>query len=290
VISGYVQLISLDVTAVPHGVYGTFSHEVLPRSLPDAPDGYSPQDQTCPATRPSIRSAAQLSTAENNWLPTRRNATISAMRDFFGRVTVANFDAVSYINSHANNISALPNIAISLSGGGYRAMTNGAGAIKAFDSRTGNSTGAGQLGGILQSATYVSGLSGGSWLLGSIYMNNFSTISNLQTEQPGSVWELENSIFEGPSDTGGFHFLGAADYWTDLIEAVASKDDAGFPISLTDYWYVSSSLFLFGSQKAYILSNGFQGTRTFLPDDQRFRGWYRLSLVLHCSVRKFPEW
>lgn len=92
------------------------------------------------------------------------------MKDLLGRLNITGFDASSYISDHAKNISALPNIAIALSGGGYRALLNGAGALKAFDNREENGTAPGHLGGLLQSSTYVAGLSGGSWLTGSIFV------------------------------------------------------------------------------------------------------------------------
>lgn len=209
--------------------------EVVRRALPNAPDGYAPAHVDCPAERPRIRSAATLSPSESSWLEKRRNKTVQAMRDFFGHVTVDSFDAVSYINSVANNASALPNIGIAVSGGGYRALMNGAGAIKAFDSRTENSTAPGHLGGLLQSATYLAGLSGGGWLLGSIYINNFTTISALQTQTKGSVWQFGNSIFEGPAG-GGIQILDSASYYKDIADMVSSKRDAGFPTSITDYW------------------------------------------------------
>lgn len=101
------------------------------------------------------------------------------MRDFLGRLNITGLDTNKYIDDHANNASALPNIAIAASGGGYRAMLNGAGVVQAFDSRTENSTGPGQLGGLLQSTTYLAGLSGGSWLVGSLYTNNFSSVSDI---------------------------------------------------------------------------------------------------------------
>jgi len=82
------------------------------------------------------------------------------MRDLLGRLNITGFDATSYINAHQNNVSALPNIGIAASGGGYRALMNGAGALAAMDSRTPGATGAGQIGGLLQSATYLAGLSG----------------------------------------------------------------------------------------------------------------------------------
>ncbi|RAK78986.1 uncharacterized protein BO72DRAFT_446728 [Aspergillus fijiensis CBS 313.89] len=56
------------------------------------------------------------------------------MKDFFGDVHVKDFDAVSYLE----RVASPPNVDIAVSGGGYRALMNGAGALKAFDSRTVN--------------------------------------------------------------------------------------------------------------------------------------------------------
>lgn len=208
---------------------------VARRALPNAPDGYTPTSVSCPASRPSVRSAATLSTNETDWLQSRRNKTLSAMKDFFSHVKVGDYDVTSYLDNHASNSSNLPNIGIAVSGGGYRALMNGAGAIKAFDSRTQNASTSGHLGGLLQSATYVSGLSGGSWLLGSIFINNFTTITQLQTYKPGEVWQFENSILEGP-DTGGIQLLDSASYYKDLAEAVDGKSNAGFDTTITDIW------------------------------------------------------
>ncbi|PYI02311.1 lysophospholipase Plb1 [Aspergillus sclerotiicarbonarius CBS 121057] len=211
------------------------SAEISPRAFSNAPDGYTPANVSCPANRPTIRSASSLSTNETAWIDVRRQQTVSAMKDFFGHINMSSFDAVSYINNHASNITNIPNIGIAVSGGGYRALTNGAGAIKAFDSRTEHSTQTGHLGGLLQSATYLSGLSGGGWLLGSIYINNFSTISNLQTYKEGEVWQFQNSITKGPK-TNGLQAWDTAQYYYDLAKVVAGKKDAGFNISFTDYW------------------------------------------------------
>lgn len=157
------------------------------------------------------------------------------MRDLLGRLNITGFDAESYITNHANDASALPNIAIALSGGGYRACMSGGGAVQAFDSREKNSTAAGHLGGLLQSATYISGLSGGGWLVGSIFVNNFTTITGLLDDSSSSVWEFGNSIFEGP-DTGGLQILDSAEYFRDIQSEVSAKHDAGFNTSITDYW------------------------------------------------------
>lgn len=116
---------------------------------------------------------------------------------------------------------------------------NGGGALQAFDNRTTNSTLKGQLGGILQSATYLSGLSGGAWLVGSMYMNNFSDVSSLRDN--GSVWQFQDSIFSGPTQSTAWS-ISTAKYYSQLLGAVNEKSDAGYEVSITDYWYASLTL------------------------------------------------
>ena len=157
------------------------------------------------------------------------------MRDLLGRLNIAGFDAESYFSSHLGNMSALPNIAIAASGGGYRACLNGGGAMQAFDSREENSTAVGHLGGLLQSSTYFAGLSGGGWLVGSFYVNNFTTISGLLSANTSSVWEFENSIFEGPA-TSKLQIFDSAHYFDNIYNDVGDKHDAGYNTSVTDYW------------------------------------------------------
>jgi lysophospholipase len=191
---------------------------------------------SCPAERPTIREASSLSPNETAWLPIRRNNTIAPMREFLSRMNISGFDATSYINGIQNNASALPNIGIASSGGGYRALMNGAGFLAAADNRTTNSTGAGGIGGLLQSATYLAGLSGAGWLVGSIYANNFSSVQDLRDGSKGSsVWQFGKSIFEGP-DSDGIQLVSTTDYWTTILHEVNQKRDAGFNASITDYW------------------------------------------------------
>ncbi|KAF2453728.1 lysophospholipase [Lineolata rhizophorae] len=212
---------------------------LLRRAAPVAPDGYTPASVSCPSTRPSIRSALELSAEERAWLETRRNNTIDPMREFLTRMNITDFDVGGFFDDvGTDNATALPNVGIAVSGGGYRALMNGAGALAAFDARSGNSTGGGQLGGLLQSATYLSGLSGGGWLVGSMYVNNFTSVAdilNTTPEQSGSLWQFQNSIFKGP-DKGGFQVLDTAEYYTTIQRQVDGKATAGFNTSLTDYW------------------------------------------------------
>ncbi|KAG9650594.1 lysophospholipase Plb2, partial [Aureobasidium melanogenum] len=192
------------------------------------------------------------------------------MRDLLGRMNITGLDTNSYIDSAAKNVSALPNIAIAGSGGGYRAMMNYAGAVAAFDNRTTNSTGAGQLGGLLQASTYLAGLSGGSWLVGSLFMNNFTTVESILSKDTsasnsGGTWQFEQTIFEGPAESG-LSILNTAEYLHDLYDTVQDKKDAGYETSITDYW---------GRALSYQLINASMGgpayTFSSIADSDQFR-------------------
>lgn len=166
------------------------------------------------------------------------------MRDYLKRVNITGFDVDNFLDSASRNVSALPNIALTFSGGGWRALLNGAGALAAFDNRTSNSTAAGQLGGILQASTYMVGVSGGNWLTSSIMVNNFTSVQDIiNSDQSGSLWDFENSILKGPQ-TSSIQLLSSADYWTELLDAVGGKRDAGFNTSITDYWGRGLSYYL----------------------------------------------
>ncbi|AEO65946.1 uncharacterized protein THITE_2047170 [Thermothielavioides terrestris NRRL 8126] len=111
---------------------------------------------------------------------------------------------------------------------------NGAGFVAAADSRTPGSTGTGGIGGLLQASTYLAGLSGGGWLVSSIYANNFTSVVTLRDgRKDSSIWKFDNSIFTGPDLPG---ILDTARYWSEVASQVQAKADAGFQTSVTDYW------------------------------------------------------
>lgn len=212
--------------------------EAWKRASAQAPNGYAPAVVDCPSTRPSIRAADGLSQAERQWLQKRRPRTVEALREFLVRANMTGFDAGQYVDRLASSgsTSGLPNIALAFSGGGYRALLNGAGALAAFDNRTTNATTGGQLGGLLQAATYISALSGGGWMVGSVYANNFSAVQDLAASS--DVWQFQNSLFKGPPSTG-LQLLSTADYFANLVDTVSDKvnSPAGdFNASITDYY------------------------------------------------------
>lgn len=206
------------------------------RAFPNSPSGgYAPALVPCPPDRPTIRRADNISPSEASWLKLRREKTIQPMIDWLSRISIADFDAASYINSVQQNPENLPNIAIAISGGGYRSLMSGAGFLAAADARTKSSTSPGHIGGLLQATTYVSGLSGGGWLVSSVFVNNFSTVEFLRDGGKDSkLWRFEDSIFEGPEIEG--HIFDTATYIKKIQKNVSSKQDAGFNVSATDFW------------------------------------------------------
>ena len=145
-------------------------------------------------------------------------------------------------------------------------MLTGAGAVQAFDSREGSQNPS-SLEGLLDSTTYIAGLSGGGWLVGSVYvcsqyapyysiwltrivqLNNFSTISSLLDNGPSAtsdLWNFSNPVISGPSDSAA----GQQQYFTILHQEIQSKTDAGYNTTFADYW---------GQALAFQLVNASQG-------------------------------
>lgn len=231
----------------------------LPRAAPDAPSGgYAPAMVDCLKDSPKVREGTSLSKQEKDWLEKRDSKTRPAVAKFLQRVKVSDFDSEAYLKKD----DAYPRVSIAISGGGYRALMNGAGFIQAADSRT---AGDGGISGLLEATTYLSGLSGGGWLVGSIYGNNYTTIDDLLASE--EVWQFQDSILSGPptpDDTIGV--LDTASYWKALYREVQSKKDAGYEISLTDFW---------GRAVSYQLLEGAKGglgyTYSSFADDATFK-------------------
>lgn len=212
------------------------------RAETDDPRKYAPTATACPAPPPSVRSATSLSPQETDWLARRKNATGSALVSVLERAQIRDLNVRDYLRGILDKGGMLPRIGIAVSGGGYRALMNGAGALAAFDNRTTGSTGPGGLGGILQASTYISGLSGGSWLVGSLYTANFTTVESIVRATEGflsQLWQFNETIIEGPAP------LSIRDYYQQLDDAVDSKADAGYITTITDFWGRALSYQLF---------------------------------------------
>ncbi|KAH3678930.1 hypothetical protein WICPIJ_008770 [Wickerhamomyces pijperi] len=201
-------------------------------------NGYAPGTVSCPSTDVNfLRDATGLSSEESDWLALRNQQTQPALKKFIERANFADFNIEEFFDEIQTNIT----IALSFSGGGYRAMLNGAGQLSALDERTVNATEYG-LGGLFQSSTYLAGLSGGNWLTGSMALNNWSTIDELANNNNG-VWDLNHSIL----DSGGLNIFSTLGRFIEIDHAVDAKKAAGFNTSITDIWGRALSYQFFGS-------------------------------------------
>jgi lysophospholipase len=71
-----------------------------------------------------------------------------------------------------------PTVGIAVSGGGFRSAQTGAGTFNALDGRNEDAVKAGT-GGVYQLASYMTGLSGGSWFVSSLAINNQPSFRDL---------------------------------------------------------------------------------------------------------------
>lgn len=167
-----------------------------------------------------------LNEDEKKWIKERQKNARKPLIDFLKHANMSDFNPEEFLSQ---NKTTIPNIALAFSGGGYRAMLAGAGQMAALDIRTHNSSTKGHVGGILQASTYLSGLSGGNWLVGSVTLNNFSSVEKLQHSK--DVWDLEHSII----NPGGWNIFHTGKYWDKLKDDVENKGD-DFNTSITDIW------------------------------------------------------
>lgn len=133
--------------------------------------------------------------------------------------------------NHNNNSSGI-NIGLALSGGGFRATLIGAGIVQALDGRDQPNVPRSQLAGLLQGMSHISGLSSGSWLLGTLYLNGFQSVGQLRKND--KVWRLENNLFL--PNGGNNLFAQDGIYYASIASQVATKSAAGYPITITDIY------------------------------------------------------
>jgi lysophospholipase len=186
---------------------------------------YAPVNSSCPNT-PLVRPANEISSKETAYFNSRKELADLALQTWLQTIPLN------------NDVSKLPSIGLTTSGGGYRSLLEGAGIVQAFDSRDSNSS----TSGLFQALTYHAGLSGGAFLVSSLAGNNWPTISSLIS----GLWSsaFEDTIFL----PGGA--LGAGVDDETITNDLAAKDEAGFPPVLTDPW---------GRLFAYQLLYGYDG-------------------------------
>lgn len=203
----------------------------------DAQGTYAPiVDAQCPQA-PFVRQPKSgeptLSSDERDWVASRRAKAVSAWSSYLTNPVISNTLGADFdVNAFLSDAENLPTVGIAASGGGYRAMIHGAGVISALDSRNPKAVEQGT-GGILQLTTYISGLSGGSWLVGSLAAAGFPSIADML-----KIWDLRHSLVSTKcshsvlflwhhiNNSGSTHIL-FDDRWTLLASWTLSSSTSG---------------------------------------------------------------
>ncbi|KAE9384036.1 FabD/lysophospholipase-like protein [Gymnopus androsaceus JB14] len=209
---------------------------------------YTPTYIQCLFNVTFVRPASEgLSDDEWEWRAKRTPAVVDGLHSYLKNIHITDFDIDVYINVLGANESAVPVIGFTLSGGGTRAEMSVFGIIRAFDNRTADSVNAGT-GGLLQTATYVSGLSGGGSALGLVAMSNF---------QP-----LDTSLRQGLVN------YTALPSTLPIINETASKAEVGFKISISDIIAVGNN-----HQSLQIVNSSVDQYSRLWSDIQSFPGF-----------------
>lgn len=202
---------------------------------------YSPYEVACPdysLTRPSN----EISNRERIWVEKRHKKTNKALAAYLNSVGLEYNKSILFGDEP-------PNIALALSGGGCRALLTGAGELSALDIRSADE---GSLGGVLQSSTYLAGLSGGSWIVALLALQGFVPVSEVIYDNPYDIWNL--TFTRGIVNMTQAVALGMdiarkdyddvlthMNYWNypdgqGISADLEEKEKAGFNVTVVDVW------------------------------------------------------
>lgn len=196
---------------------------------------YAPYSVLCPATSLIRTADNQPCQQERTYISNRNVLTEVALAKLFERNKIPGFNYTDFHKSKPTKI------ALAISGGGYRAMLLGAGVLNAFDDRSGELN---SLSGLLQATSYIGGISGGSWLVMSNFINDFKPVEVIREK----YWSLDIPLLMGvPS----FDQLEVRD----KIESEPQAEDGGFFSNLRRF---------FGMAKASVPKESFFSSLTSL--------------------------
>ncbi|KAH7910589.1 phospholipase B [Hygrophoropsis aurantiaca] len=187
----------------------------------------TPQSQTINAQEQSYISGRETGPVKNAW------------SDWLQNGQELGYDINSFEGKY-------PRVGIAVGGGGYRAAQYGAGVLSALDARNDTARNHGT-GGLLQVATYLSASSGGSWLAGSLILNDWPSIRDLVYGNGGNLsgWMLGMDLIAPDGITTGDNNNQA--FYHNVLSDVQAKAKTGLDASATDLW---------GRMVAYHFLNG----------------------------------
>ena len=187
-------------------------------------ESYAPIYVDCPSDTQFVRPASDgLNPKEEQWLHDRKKVVASTLPRYLSRSKMTDFDIESYIRAlNRTDYAATPTIGLAISGGGWASAIMGSGFIRALDEREDESNAAGT-GGLLQSMSFFSGQSGGSWVVMSYSTAQFPRSTDLL-----EYWQPQ--IDRSAATTNGTHAATPASIASDIV----AKAEAGFSIGLAD--------------------------------------------------------
>lgn len=213
----FVALLWILFAILPH-----LNHIFVNAASPSG--NYAPGRVRCPSEN-LVRIADRLSRSEKAYMKQRRQKEIhSNLVEFFRRIDIPGFDYQKFFRaSHGPAHKPTLGIGMAVSGGGFRSMLIGAGGLSAMDLREEGTDQPGHLGGLLQSMSYVTGLSGGAWLIGSLFMNRMPKVSEVISKK--SSWNLEFNPLIGEKIDDNFRSIFEHNVLEDLA-SIVGKDMA----------------------------------------------------------------
>lgn len=185
---------------------------------------YAPVFVDCPVGVDWIRPATQLNPREEEWVSKRKKVVLNELHGYLQRLGIEDFDVDGYIARLRKDTDSVPTLGIAISGGGWASAFTGTGAIRALDSRL-DAANEQRTGGLLQSMTYMSGLSGGAWPIMSLSTYGFPT-----TDELAQYWQPQ--IDRTTATTNSTYAVTAAT----MIEQIVEKEEAGYNISMADFF------------------------------------------------------
>ncbi|KNE99222.1 hypothetical protein PSTG_07529 [Puccinia striiformis f. sp. tritici PST-78] len=222
-------LFSSPILALCYVFLSQKNAQVSSQALTASVASYAPIMSECPSDQNILRLAGSptgrnqtLSQGEEDFRRGRQSVTAPLWREFFtnGPGKDAGYQSTPLMDQKQQD---WPVLGIAYSGGGLRAALHAAGVMQALDARTSSSP----VRGVHQLASYVSALSGGSWMVGSAAANDYPIASELV-----SGWELEKDLVL----PGGYNPIRNAQFLDHIHDTAKLKKDAGFNISLSDVW------------------------------------------------------
>ena len=226
------------------GVFTIFARSQILNDPSAMKKAYTPVGGSCPDGFQLVRTAGTgnsqaLGSGETAYIASRDSHVLPGAWSSYS-TNVLNKAYSQPVPDYVSNIltreGSYPRLGISTSGGGHRAAIFGAGVLNALDGRNITSSNAGT-GGLLQASSYLVGLSGGSWLVTSAVQANlpplYEVVFGSQSSQgpDWGGWITQIDLVAPTIDP-----VTLAAFYGSIIDEIGGKRDAGFPLTINDFW------------------------------------------------------